>query len=191
MRAKVRLRLRTRQASTYVRAVNPALVLALVIVAGLAATFLPRDTLDRLHLRFVPPGVPLLLLGVLLGPLGGAFDEGVRHALAPVMAFVIGWTGASFGARLDWRLLRRIPRSTWIGAGLRAGAAYLAVGAAAVALALAIPELRAAWRPLTVAALALAAVAAVSAGTGTIATLETAFGAIAFTLALAIGHPWN
>jgi hypothetical protein len=71
-----------------------------------------------------------------------------------------------------------------------------------------VPALRAAWRPAVPVVLALAAVAAVSGPgavelaartsgvrhavartLGTAATLDTALGALAFTLALALGHP--
>lgn len=190
---------------------NPVLVLTLVIIAGLAATRLPRVAPRHVTLQLVrAAGTPLLLLGVLLGPGGGVLDEEALRTLAPVMAVAIGWTGAAFGARLQWRVLRRIPRPFWALSVMQAAAAYLLVAGAVLLLAWAIPPLRAAWRPVSVAVLALAAVAAVSgpgvvevtartAGVrhavaktlGTAATLDTVLGTLAFTLALAADHPWR
>ena len=132
-----------------------------------------------------------LLLGVLLGPASGIVGDGTLSALAPVAALGVGWIGAAFGARLQWRVVRRIPAPWWRVGVVHAGAAFLMVGAAAVALALAIPALRATWRPLSSVALVLAAIAALSGpGAGArSATLATAFGAVAFETALALQRP--
>lgn len=132
-----------------------------------------------------------LLLGVLLGPATGIVGEGTLRALAPVAALGVGWIGAAFGARLQWRVVRRIPAPWWRVGAVHAGAAFLMVGAAAVGLALVIPALRATWRPLSGVALVLAAIAALSGpGSGArSATLATAFGAVAFEIALALQRP--
>ena len=132
-----------------------------------------------------------LLLGVLLGPATGIVGAGTLRTLAPVAALGVGWIGAAFGARLQWRVVRRIPPPWWRVGAVHAGAALLLVGAAAVALAVAIPALRATWRPLSSVALVLAAVAALSGpGAGArSATLATAFGAVAFEIALALQRP--
>jgi hypothetical protein len=189
--------------------VNPVLALALVLVAGLAATRLPRLAPRQLDLRMVhAAGTPLLLLGVLLGPASDVLDDTVLRALAPVTALAIGWAGAAFGARLQWRFVRRIPRPFWMLSASQAAASFAAVAGGTVLLALAVPALRAAWRPAVPVVLVLAAIAAVSGPgavelaartsgvrhavartLGTAATLDTGLGALAFTLALAIDHP--
>ena len=132
-----------------------------------------------------------LLLGVFLGPATAIVGEATLRALAPVAALGVGWIGAAFGARLQWRVVRRIPAPWWRVGAVHAGAAFLMVGAAVVILALAIPDLRATWRPLSSVALVLAAVAALSGpGAGArSAMLATAFGAIAFEVALALQRP--
>ena len=183
-----------RQAPTNIRAVNPVLALALVVVAGLAATRLPRTTTRLVNLRLLnATGTPLLLLGVVLGPATGVLSDAVLDALSPMMALAIGWTGAAFGSRIHWRVMRRIPRAVWTLAAVRAAASFLAVAGGVVALALLIPALRATWQPLTVVALALGSMAAVArrirGPRHVLATLETIFGALAFTLILASDHP--
>lgn len=150
----------------------------------------------------------LLLLGVLLGPATGVLNDATLRSLAPVLALCLGWTGAAFGSRFQWRFVRRIPRSVWLGSAAQAGAAFLAVAAGAALLALAVPALRAAWRPVVPVVLALGAIAAVAgpgavdlaaraAGAGhalakalaTAATLDAVLGTTVLMLALAIDHP--
>jgi len=182
-----------RQAPTKIRAVNPVLALALVVLAGLAATRLPRINSRLVNLRLLhATGLPLLLLGVLLGPASGVLNDAVLDALAPMTALAIGWTGAAFGSRIHWRVVRRIPRPVWMLAVVRAGASFLAVAGGVLALAI-IPALRATWQPMAVVALALGAMAAVArrirGPRHVLATLETALGALAFTLVLASDHP--
>ena len=198
-----------RQAPTNVGAVNPVLVLILIIVAGLALTRIPSVTERVAKLPLVhAAGTPLLLLGVVLGPLSGVLSDEVLDTLAPVMALAIGWTGAAFGARLPWRLIRRVPPGFLALASLPAGGSFLAVTGATIVLALLIPALRAAWQPLALVALTHGALAAVAASavvelaarlTGVRhararrlalgATIQTAWGALAFTLVLAADHP--
>ena len=138
-------------------------------------------------------GTPLVLLGVLLGPGSGVLNEAVLDALAPLIALVIGWTGAAFGSRIHWRVARRIPRDLWVLAAVRAGASFLAVAGGVMALAWLVPALQASWRPIVVVALALASLAAVARRTRgprhVLATLETAYGAVFFALVLASDHP--
>lgn len=189
---------------------NPVLALGLVAAAGIAVTRLPR-----LPYRHALPsdlvlaaGTPLVLLGILLGPGIGMLERPVLHALAPVTALAIGWIGAVFGARFEWRYVRRIPPRVWLLVLLQATAVFVIVGLAAWLLARAVPALRVAWVPTLPALLTLAAVAAVS-GPGAVAlvahglgirksiahafglaaALDTAFGALGFTLALALYHP--
>lgn len=173
---------------------DPVLVLVLIIVAGLAATRLPRVSPRLVNTGLLrATGTPLVLLGLLLGPGSGVLNEAVLDALAPLIALAIGWTGAAFGSRIHWRVVRRIPRDLWMLAAVRAGASFLAVAVGVVALAWLIPPLRATWRPVVVVALALASLAAVARRTRgahhVLATLETAYGAVALALVLASDHP--
>jgi len=100
--------------------VHPLLALALVVVAGIGVTRLTRPAFRHPLLDgILETGVPLVLLGVLLGPGLGVFDRATLRMLAPVMAVGIAWVGASFGARLEWRMLRRVTPRTWlVGAAL-------------------------------------------------------------------------
>src|SRR5881394_2694360 len=121
------------------------------------------------------------------------------------MALALGWIGAALGARFEWRYVRRIPRDVWLLAGLSAAGAFAAVALAVALLARLVPTLGAAWTPRLPAVLALAAVAAASGpgavthvartlGLGSLiarriaraAVLETAAGALAITVPLAL-----
>jgi len=66
-------------------------------------------------------GAPFLLVGVLLGPALEVLDPGTLRTLTPITALGIGWIGAVFGAQLEWRVLRRIPRGAWGIAAAQAG----------------------------------------------------------------------
>ncbi|HEY3280166.1 MAG TPA: hypothetical protein VGJ83_06600 [Gemmatimonadales bacterium] len=155
-------------------------------------------------------GVLLVLVGLLLGPRPGlgVLDASTLRVLAPLTALGIGWIGASFGSRLEWRVLRRIPRSVWTVAAVQAAAAFALTAIAAWLLTRALPALTAAWHPTLPALLAIAATAAVSsphavalaaqrAGAGTrladrlaiSALLDTLLGACLFALTLAFYHP--
>src|SRR2546425_793238 len=202
--------LRRRQAFANVRRVHPLLALALVAVAGLAATRLPWLSWRRWPHSdlLLATGLPLLLAGVLLGPGIGVLDRAVLRALAPVTALAIGWLAAGFGARLEWRVVRRVPPALW-GLGTAVAIATFALAAlAAWSLLRLRPALGAAWAPalprvLTLAAAALVsepgAVARTALGVGVrrrlvhafalAAALDTLVGVLAFTLTLALYHP--
>ena len=189
---------------------NPLLALALVAAAGIAVTRLPLPRLRHtLALDLIlAAGAPLVLLGLLLGPGLGVLDRPTLRALAPVAALGIGWVGAVFGARLEWRFLRRIPPAVWRLAALQAAIVFALTALAAWLLMRRVPALAAAWRPALPAVLTLAAAATVS-GPGAVAlvaravgarrsvaktferaaALDAAFGALAFALALALYHP--
>lgn len=189
---------------------NPVLALALVAAAGIAVTRLSLPRLRHtLSLDLIlAAGAPLVLLGLLLGPGLGVLDRPTLRALAPVTALGIGWIGAVFGARLEWRFLRRIPPAAWRLAALQAAVVFALTGLAAWLLMRRVPALAAAWRPALPAVLTLAAAATVS-GPGAVAlvaraagarrsvakafrlaaVLDSAFGALAFALALTLYHP--
>jgi hypothetical protein len=186
--------------------VNPVLALALLLAAGLAMTHLPRPRLRHyLSVDLVlAAGAPFVLVGLLLGPGLGVLDHTTLRALAPVTALGIGWIGAGFGAHLEWRFLRRISRRVWGLAALQAAAIFLLTVLAAWLLAHEVPALGAAWRPRLPALLTLAAAAIISGpravalvvramgvrrALGRAALLDTAFGALLFTLALGLYHP--
>src|SRR2546425_233022 len=156
--------LRRRQAFANVRRVHPLLALALVAVAGLGATRLPWVSWRRWSHSdlLLATGLPLLLAGVLLGPGIGVLDRAVLRALAPVTALAIGWLAAGFGARLEWRVVRRVPPALW-GLGTAVAIATFALAAlAAWSLLRLRPALGAAWAPALPGVLTLAAVAVVS-----------------------------
>jgi hypothetical protein len=204
--------LRRRQAFANVRDVNlsPVLALAGLAAIGLLATRLPLP--QWRHVTSLDPvltaGGPLVLVGLVLGPGIDLINRPVLDALAPVTTLAVGWIGASLGARFEWRYVRRIARGTWIMAGLSAAAAFTIVALGAWLVGRVVPALHAAWTPRLPAVLALAAVAAAS-GPGAVtlvaravgtrpsvtrafslaAALETACGALAFTVPLALHRP--
>ena len=187
--------------------VSPVLALAGLAAIGLLATRLPPipwrhvTSLDLV----LAAGAPLVVLGLLLGPGIDLIDRPVLGALAPITALAIGWIGAGLGARFEWRYVRRIGRGTWLLAALSAAAAFAVVTLGAWLLGRVIPALATAWTPRLPALLTLGAVAAASGpaavtlvaralGTRKSATrafalaavLETACGALAFTVPLAL-----
>lgn len=140
---------------------TPPVALALLALAGLLATRLPRlsapssPTLQLL----LASGLPLLLVGLALGRGIGVLDRPTLAALAPVTVLVVGWIGARLGARWEWRLVRRVPPQTW---GIVAAQAVAGVGIGFLAAWLGarlVPALAAAWTPRLPAALTLGAVA--------------------------------
>ncbi len=189
---------------------NPVLALALVLVAGLAMTRLPLPHLrPGLSLDLVlAAGAPLVAVGLLLGPGLGVLDHATLRALAPVTALGIGWIGAAFGARLEWRFLRRIPRRVWALAALEGAAVLVVTAVAARLLTRAAPALAQVWRPTVPALLIIAATAMIS-GPGAVtlvaravraparltralglaALLDTVFGALVFAFALGLSQP--
>ncbi|HEX9704576.1 MAG TPA: hypothetical protein VGA20_04965 [Gemmatimonadales bacterium] len=188
---------------------NPVLALGLVAAAGIAVTRLPRLQIRTAHVDLVlAAGTPLILLGLLLGPGIGVLERPVLRALAPLTALAIGWIGAVFGSSFEWRYVRRIPLAVWVLVLLQSVAVFALVGIAVWFLARALPGLAAAWVPTLPAVLTIAAAATVSGpgvvtlvavsigvrrvlahAAGLVAALDTAFGALGFTLALALYHP--
>ncbi len=80
----------------------PLIAAALVALAALLATFLPRPpwlvaVLAGAHRA---PPIGWLLIGVVLGPLLGVLDPPLIDALTPVVACAIGWFAAGAAARL-------------------------------------------------------------------------------------------
>jgi hypothetical protein len=153
-------------------------------------------------------GVLLVLVGLLLGPALGVLDSSSLRVVAPITALGIGWIGAAFGSRLEWRVLRRISRATWILAAAQAAAAFALTAITAWLLTRALPALSGAWHPTLPALLAIAATATVSsphavalaaqrAAAGTrladrlaiSALLDSLLGAGLFALTLAFYHP--
>src|SRR3989442_1135622 len=161
---KLRRALRARQAFANVRRVNPVLALGLLAAAGLLATRLPPLTSrPSLHLDLaIAAGVPLVLVGLVLGPGIEFIGRPLLRALAPVSAFAIGWIGALLGARFEWRYVRRIPRAAWLLGATTATAVVVVVALGAWLLARLAPPLATVWTPHLPAVLGLAAVAAVS-----------------------------
>lgn len=80
----------------------PLVAAALVALAALLATYLPRPAWLNAVLaggHRVPP-VAWMLTGVILGPLLGVLDRPLINALTPVVACAIGWFAAGAAARL-------------------------------------------------------------------------------------------
>ena len=177
---------------------HPVLALALVILAGIGVTRLSRPSFRHPALLgdLVATGVPFLLLGLLLGPGLGVIDAAGLRMLQPVMALAIGWTGALFGAHLEWRMVRRISARTWLVGATLALPVLLVTTVMAGTLAHALPPLAEAWgRPLLSAALVLGGALTTAASHRGArlgrrnALLDTAFGAAAVTVAVALYHP--
>jgi hypothetical protein len=178
--------------------VHPVLALALVILAGIGVTRLSRPSFRPPALLgdLLATGVPFLLLGLLLGPALGVIDAAGLRMLQPVMALAIGWTGALFGAHLEWRMVRRISVRTWLVGATLALPILLVTTVMAGTLARALPPLAEAWgRPLLPAALVLGGALTTAASQRgprlgrRNALLDTAFGAAAVTVAVALYHP--
>jgi hypothetical protein len=145
--------------------VHPLFALALVVVAGIGVTRLSRfpPRYAALFNDLVATGAPYVLLGALLGPGLGVLDVTGMHLLEPLLALGIGWIGAAFGARIEWRMLRTVPRRVWWMGLALALPVFLACMLAAWFLARSVPPLADAWRPTWPAILTLAAAATMSA----------------------------
>ncbi len=177
---------------------HPVLALALVILAGIGVTRLSRPSLRHPKLLddLVATGVPFLLLGLLLGPGLGVVDAAGLRMLQPLVALAVGWIGALFGARLEWRMVRRISTRTWLIGTTLALPILLVTTVMAWTLARALPPLGEAWgRPLLPAALVLGGALTTAASQRgprlgrRNALLDTAFGAAAVTVGVALYHP--
>jgi len=178
--------------------VHPVLALALVILAGIGVTRLSRPAFRRpaLLTNLSATGAPFLLLGLLLGPGLGVIDAAGLRMLEPLIVLAIGWTGAVFGAHLEWRMVRRISARTWLVGATLALPVLVATTVMALTLALALPPLVEAWgRPLLPATLVLGGALTTAASQRgprlgrRNALLDTAFGAGAVTLGVALYHP--
>ena len=177
---------------------HPVLALALIVVAGIGVTRLSRPTFRRPALwgDLLATGAPFLLLGLLLGPGLGVVDVAGLHLFEPVVALAIGWTGALYGARLEWRMVRRIAPRTWMVGATLAIPVLLATTGMAVILARAVPSLAESWgHPSLAVSLALGgALTTATSQRGPRlgrrnALIDTAFGAGAVALAAALDHP--
>jgi hypothetical protein len=178
--------------------VHPVLALALVILAGIGVTRLSRPAVRHPALlsNLIATGVPFLLLGLLLGPGLGIIDAAGLRMLEPLIVLAIGWTGAVFGAHLEWRMVRRISRRTWLVGATLALPVLVVTTVMAVTLGRAVPPLAEVWgRPLLPAALVLGGALTTAASQRgprlgrRNALLDTAFGAGAVTLGVALYHP--
>ena len=182
---------------------HPALALALLLVAGIGITRLSRPAFrhPRLLDDLLGTGVPFLLLGLLLGPGLGVLDATGLRLLQPIMALGIGWSGALFGARLEWRMIRRVSPRTWLVGATLALPVLLVTTALVLVLARAVPALAQSWGITTGGRSALA-VALVLAGAITTAAsqrgarlgrrnalFDTTFGAAAVIAGVALYYP--
>ena len=176
---------------------HPLFALALVLIAGIGVTRLTRPALHYPLLDgIIATGVPFVLLGAALGPGLGVLDAATLRSLDPVTALGIGWVGASFGARLEWRMLRRISRRTWLVGAALAIPVLITTGATAWALARSVQPLGEAWgRPFPAVALILAGAATTAASWRgpklgrRNALLDTAFGTAVAAIGVAWYHP--
>ena len=176
---------------------HPLFALALVLIAGIGVTRLTRPALHYPLLDgIIATGVPFVLLGAVLGPGLGVLDAATLRILDPVTALGIGWVGASFGARLEWRMLRRISWRTWLVGAALAVPVLITTGATAWALARSVQPLGEAWgRPFPAVALILAGAATTAASWRgpklgrRNALLDTAFGTAVAAVGVAWYHP--
>ena len=177
---------------------HPLLALALVVVAGIGVTRLSRPQLryPALFHDLLATGAPFLLLGVVIGPGLSLLDVHGLHMLEPLVALGIGWAGALFGLRLEWRMVRRISIRTWLIGATLASPVLLTTSVMAVILARALPPLADSWgHPSLPVALALGGALTTAASQRgprlgrRNALLDTAFGAAAVVLAVALASP--
>ena len=174
------------------------IALALVVLAGIGVTRLWRPPLHRSPAfdAFLATGAPFVLIGVLLGPGLGVLDNTAMRLVTPLMALGIGWIGATFGARLEWRMVRRISFRTWIVGATLALPVILATTATVWVLGRDIRPLATAWgKPLLAPALLLGGAATTAASWPgprlgrRNALLDTVFGTTAAAAAVALSHP--
>lgn len=145
----------------------PLIAVALVAVAGLAATRLPYPPWLLRALRAGAAATPLgwYLLGVVLGPALGLLDASLLEACTPALACGIGWVAARAGAALA---APPPPDHHWsFRETVDAGAAWLVPAALLYAAARLLPDRFApAWPPLSPEVVTLAAAVAVAGATG-------------------------
>lgn len=177
---------------------HPLLTLALVLVAGIGVTRLSRPAVRRPALLddLLASGAPFLLLGLVLGPGLGVVDGGGLRLLEPAIALGIGWIGAVFGARLEWRMIRRVSVRTWLIGATLAFPVLAMTALAAWTMARAVPALAESWgRPTLAVALALAGALTTAASHRgprlgrRNAVLDTLFGTAAVVVGIAYFHP--
>jgi len=178
--------------------VHPLLTLALVLVAGIGVTRLSRPAIRRPVLLddLLATGAPFLVLGLILGPGLGAIDRGGLHLLEPLVALGVGWIGAVFGARLEWRMIRRVSVRTWLIGATLAFPVLAMTALTAWTMARAVPSLAESWgRPTVAVALALAGALTTAASHRgrrlgrRNAVLDTLFGTAAVVVGIAYYHP--
>ncbi|HWC74988.1 MAG TPA: hypothetical protein VG454_13715 [Gemmatimonadales bacterium] len=178
---------------------HPLLALALVVVAGIGVTRLSRPHLRSpvLLQNLLATGAAFLLVGLLIGPPGlGLIDVAGLHMLEPLAALGIGWAGALFGIRLEWRMVRRISTRTWLVGATLALPVLATTTVLAVILGRLLPRLAESWgRPTFPVALALGGALTTAASQQwpklgrRNALLDTLFGAVAVVVAVALYHP--
>jgi hypothetical protein len=142
----------------------PLTVAALVLVAALLASVLPRPPwLDRLA-AWVGAASPLgwYLLGVVLGPVLHLLEGALLDACRPALAAALGWVAVRAGAAAA---VPPEPDAQWTGRRIVATAGALLIPAALLAAAARWlpPEVAAAWKPAFPAIATLAAAMAVAA----------------------------
>jgi hypothetical protein len=179
--------------------VHPLVALALVILAGIGATYLSRSRFPvrpALLNDLLATGVLFLLLGLLLRQGLGVVDFAGWRDLQPLLALAIGWIGATFGARLEWRMIRRVSRRTWVVGATLALPILVVTTVMAWLLARALPSLAQSWgRPTLVVALALGGALTTAASHRgprlgrRNALLDTTFGVAAMATAVALAPP--
>jgi hypothetical protein len=178
--------------------VHPALALALFLVAGIGITRLSRPSfrVPPLLTELAANGLAFLLLGLLLGPLLGVVDLTGLRLLQPVIALGVGWSGALFGARLEWRMIRRVSRRTWLVGATLALPVLLVMTVSALTLSHALPSLADSWgRPSLPVALVIAGALTTAASQRgprlgrRNALFDTTYGTAAVIVGVALYHP--
>ena len=181
--------------------VHPLLAVTLLLVAGIGVLRLTNARSFRplprpLH-AIVAGGVSLVLVGLLLGPGLHLFDPDVTRALAPFVALGAGWIGAAFGARLEWRMMRRIPWRGWARGAALALPVFVLTALVLWLLLRLVPPLGAVWSGAGRRAviLTLAAAATVSTGISRVKAarragiFDTILAAVAAAGAVALAQP--
>ncbi len=174
------------------------LALALVLVAGIGVTRPSRPALrpPPLLAHLAATGVPFLLLGLALGPALGVIDGAGLRLLEPIIALALGWIGALFGVRLEWRMVRRISVRTWLVGATLALPVLAATTIMTLVLARQLPALAESWgHPSLPSALAIGGALTTAASQRgprlgrRNALVDTLFGTLAVVAAMALYHP--